>query len=429
MKCSAGYDSSYTDVPIQSSSQKICHVVGRKIEVCRPMLPKARSILRYVSRIDHTRRYTNHGALVQSLQERLKAEIAAVSYVAVASSGTSALTGAILASAGRPNDRRKLCLTPAYTFIGTVAAIEQSGFTPHFIDVDPITWMIEPDKCLDHRLLKDVGLVVPVAPYGRPVPQAGWVSFIRQTGIPVVIDAAAAFDRLAASPDRYLGIIPVAVSFHATKSFCTGEGGAVFCGDAGAWRATIQCLNFGCDFDRVCRLPCLNGKMSEYHAAVGLAELDSWRSKLARYKRVADRYMAGAVEVRGRLHAAPSVAANYALLEAQSGPHARAIMAMLEEAGIGCRRWYGAGVQRQPYCAHFGRDDLPVADDLAERLIGLPMSVDLKDDEVDFVLDVIKGAARVSDPARCPDIAPCEDRAAPVASDVRAEPGVRSVAG
>ena len=368
---------------------EICSAAPERVPVCRPMLPDFAKVSEYVRQVDTSRRYSNHGRLALTLQDRLRASIDGVAHVVVAASGTAALTGAILAYAGRAKPDKKLCLVPAYTFIGTVSAIEQCGYTPYFVDVDPLTWMIEPRHCANHRLLDTVGLVVPVAPYGRPVPQEKWSLFSRHTGIPVVIDGAATFESLLSAPTSYLGPVPVAVSFHATKSFCTGEGGAVFCGDPEMWRPTMQCLNFGYDVDRVCRRPSINGKMSEYHAAVGLAELDQWHCKLSLFARAANHYRSAFRMSEETLHLAPSVASNYVLLEARSVARARDVMDILGHNGIGHRMWYGSGVHRHPYCATFGGDDLPIAEDLASRLIGLPMSVDLKLEDVSDIAGLV----------------------------------------
>ena len=91
-----------------------------------------------------------------------------------------------------------------------------------------------------------------------------------------MIDGAASFAGLAERPDRFLGAIPVAISFHATKAFATGEGGAVATSDVDLAQRSAQALNFGVSSIRDCRMASTNGKMSEYHAAVGLAELDGW---------------------------------------------------------------------------------------------------------------------------------------------------------
>ena len=121
-------------------------------------------------------------------------------------------------------------------------------------------------------------------------PPAPWTAFRERTGVPVVIDGAASVERLEDDPRRLTGDIPVALSFHATKSFATGEGGAVVTTDPAVGRAVVETLNFGFFDRRESRVPSINGKMSEYHAAVGLAELDDWPAKRRAFGDVADRY-------------------------------------------------------------------------------------------------------------------------------------------
>jgi dTDP-4-amino-4,6-dideoxygalactose transaminase len=384
--------------PVNRRPHKIAGIYNsapERVAVCRPLLPKVAKVSAYLNQIDTSRRYTNHGSLVLELQSRLEEALKSVARVVLAASGTAALTGAILASAGRARPRRNLCLVPAYTFIGTISAIEQCGYEPHFVDVDPESWMLEPCHCLAHPLIDSVGLIIPVAPYGRPIEQAKWDDFNRQTNVPIVIDGAAAMEYLVASPELYLGNVPVAVSFHATKTFCTGEGGAVLCSKDDLSHSIVQCLNFGYDLDRVCRRPAINGKMSEYHAAVGLAELDDWHIKLSRYGLVADHYRHSFQTFEGNIHLAPSIASNYALLEARSISDALNTMQAFSQHGIAHRNWYGSGAHRHPYCAIFGRDEAPVTDSLAARLIGVPMSVDLTADDVQAVCDSAQGCGTV----------------------------------
>jgi dTDP-4-amino-4,6-dideoxygalactose transaminase len=92
----------------------------------------------------------------------------------------------------------------------------------------------------------------------------------------VVIDGAASFDLTASSSDQFLGRIPVTMSFHATKAFSSGEGGCIACGRSAAAIGALRALNFVFYDDRNAVAASTNGKMSEYHAAVRLAELDGW---------------------------------------------------------------------------------------------------------------------------------------------------------
>ncbi len=365
------------------------------IQVCRPLLPPAERLLPWLQRIDATRWYSNYGPLVLELEWRLARQFGQRRPVAVsAASGVAALQGAILAAAGRARPERPLALLPAYTFIGSAAAVVQCGYVPHIVDVDAEGWGLAPERLAAHPLLARAGLVMPVAPYGRAVPVAPWERFAARTGVPVVIDAAAAFAALCESPADTIGRVPVAVSFQATKVFSTGEGGAVVCSDAALLARVRRALNFGFEASRLCTTEGTNGKMSEYAAAVGLAELDGWEGKRASWARVASRYRAAAARrgLAGRFILAPEIGANYALLLAEDAAEAERVVVGLAQAAIAHRLWYGLGLHSQPALAEARRDPLPVTEALAPRLIGLPASVDLTEGEIERVVAAVAAA-------------------------------------
>ena len=215
------------------------------IPVLRPRLPSAEQLLPYLRHIDETRVYTSWGPLALELEERLCRRFSLpIGGVVSASSGTSALTAAILTAAGRAAGRPRVAIVPALTFVATASAAESCGYTPRIADVDPETWQLDPELLAARADLDDVAIVIPVAPFGRPVPQTAWLEFRERTGIPVVIDGAATFET-AAGQDRILGELPVAMSFHATKAFATGEGGCVASTDTGVVEQIGQALNFG----------------------------------------------------------------------------------------------------------------------------------------------------------------------------------------
>jgi dTDP-4-amino-4,6-dideoxygalactose transaminase len=370
------------------------------IPVYRPRLPSAEALHPYLLTLDDTRRYSNFGPLERRFAARISRLLGSDAPItATAASGMAALIGAILAHAGRPSARRRLCLCPGYTFVATAAAVEQCGYQLHFIDVDEATWLPHPDELMTHRMLPEVGLVVPVAAYGRAVPQDAWRRFQELTGIPVVIDGAAALESLSDSPQACVGSIPVALSFHATKVFGTGEGGAVLTTDYDLLMRSIQAMNFGFLESRRAETAGFNGKMSEYHAAVGLAELDGWNEKRLAYARAAALYR-DAVSRHGlgaRVIMTPLIASCYVLYKAASGTEAQSVTAALTEAGSEHRYWYGAGLHREPYFAEAARDPLPGVESLAPRLIGLPIAPDLTSSEIDrIVAAVARGRDRAS---------------------------------
>jgi dTDP-4-amino-4,6-dideoxygalactose transaminase len=352
-----------------------------RVPAMRPLLATADRVLPYLRRIDAQRIYSNYGPLVQEFEVRLGTHFGtAPGTVASASSGLAALVGAILGSVGRATAARPLAVVPAYTFIATATAVELCGFEPVLADVDADTWQLGAEHVRAAADLDRVGLVVPVAPYGRPVAQAPWREFAAATGIPVVIDGAACFDTLTADGDTAgLGELPVALSFHATKTLGVGEGGAVVCTDAARLDHIGRALNFGFHSVRDCRAPNTNGKLSEYHAALGLAELDGWDGKRDAFRRVAAAYRAAlAAEGLGdRLVATPDIALNYVLFRADDAGHAQRACERLDAAGLEYRFWYGLGLHRQSYYAGAAPLPRPATDALAGRLLGLPTAPDL----------------------------------------------------
>jgi dTDP-4-amino-4,6-dideoxygalactose transaminase len=370
---------------------------GGRVPVYRAQLPASHRVERYLSSLDRTRWYSNHGELVRRFEARLAALLrVAPEHVVTASSGTAALAGAILGTAGRAEPLRPYCFAPAYTFVGTASAIEQCGYRLHLADVGD-DWSLDPDELANHPALARTGLVVVVAPYGRLPSQPRWEEFQRRTGIPVVIDAAAGFEALTADTRPPFSTIPIALSFQASKTFSTGEGGAVIAMDAARADATLRALNFGFRGERVSRGPSINGKMSEYHAAVGLAELDGWDDKRAAFARVAAAY-ANEAESDGlaehRIITAPTVASCYALLLATSAAESGAVRAALHAADVEHRLWYGGGLHREPAFAGVERDALERTDALGPRLIGLPMAPDLATSSVRRIVGTIARAVR-----------------------------------
>jgi dTDP-4-amino-4,6-dideoxygalactose transaminase len=365
---------------------------NEEIPILRPLLPTSDFLLPYLRRIDAARLYTNYGPLVGELSDRLAGCLTLhKEAVTCASSGTAAIVGAILATAGRATKSQPLALMPAFTFVATPVAAELCGFEPYFIDINPSSWMLDPALLAAHPMLDRVGLVVPVAPFGRPLPQAPWREFQKQTGIPVVIDGAASFDQLLASPRDFVGSIPVAMSFHATKAFATGEGGCVASTDEDLIAHVVRALNFGFYGARDSLAPSTNGKLSEYHAAVGLAELDHWSLKYNAALAVTILYRhqltdAGLVE---RFVGAPEISVSYNLFQCRDLRESRIIQKRLAEAGIGWRLWYGTGLHNQTYYKNMGHDALPVTEAIAPCLLGLPTGPDLTAGQVSRIVAIL----------------------------------------
>ena len=370
------------------------HVATHPIEVLKPQLPNADALLPYLREIDASRSYTNFGPLGSRFSMRLRDHFGLpFASVSLVNCGTSGLCGAILATV-RHDATRPYALMPSLTFAATAIAAERCGLVPLICDVDPETWMLDPEALLEHPDLPRVAVVIPVAPFGRPVPQEPWRRFSRKTGIPVVIDAAAAFSTIERDPGLYLGEIPVVLSFHATKSFGVGEGGCVMTTDPEIAVAISCATNFGFFGERQSIAPSLNGKMSEFHAAVGLAAIEAWPARRAALGRLSRTYhdAFSTTSSVARLHTAPSIDGSYVLLECETALHARRAETVLTAQRIGTRFWYGRGLVSHRQFGALPHRKTDVSDDLCDRLLGLPSSFDLAEADIDRICGLVRRA-------------------------------------
>ncbi|WP_176696019.1 DegT/DnrJ/EryC1/StrS family aminotransferase [Phenylobacterium immobile] len=356
--------------------------MSRHIPVALPLLPRAEDILPYLKMVDDARIYSNFGPLAQELSKRLAEALALNSGdVVMTSSGTSALMATILAltGGGQVGGKGRYVALPSFTFAASALAVELCGFTPYFVDVSEDTWCLTPEAVLALPLQDEIALVMPVAPFGRAVPQAAWKAYRNLTGIPVVIDAAASFSCIETDPSAYLGDIPTVFSLHATKGFGIGEGGAVACSDADLIERIGWTLNFGFAGSRESAMASFNGKLSEHQAAVGHAALDQWPAKREMLETVAALYRE-AFRLTGqanRLITYPEVDGGYCLYLCVDSAESVAVMQSLGADDIGHRFWYGGGVNSHLHFATAPHTDMSVSEDLARRLIGLPMFPDL----------------------------------------------------
>ena len=336
------------------------------IPVARPRLPSTDEIAPYLRRIDESQWYSNNGPLVEEFEQRLANHFGGgMTKVATVANATIGLAVTLLAY---ELPRETLCMVPAWTFAATGHAIELAGLTPWIVDVDLTSWALEP--AMAHQFLRHapgkVSAVVPVSPFGAPIDYASWESFRDETGIAVAIDSAAAFDTLRPTA------LPAIVSLHATKLLGVGEGGFVLSTDADFIEEIQKRTNFGFWNTRESTARSLNGKISEYAAAVGLAALDSWKNIRADFERVARAYRASNATLQegfGDRWVSSTVMI--------STNDADAAEQALSARGIGSRRWWGGGLHRHSAFNEFPRASTENSDSLANRVIGLPCWRDL----------------------------------------------------
>jgi dTDP-4-amino-4,6-dideoxygalactose transaminase len=348
-------------------------------------LPALDRLIPYLERIDRNRWYSNFGPLVQELEARLAAQFRDGSREPTVVTVGNATVGIELSLRALGLPKNAPVLIPALTFVATANAVLSAGLRPVVWDIDPDSWLLTPEIAAEAVQALAISAVVPVAAYGCPQDTDGWSRFYASTGIPVVIDAAAAFGN-----QDDCGPTCSVFSLHATKTLAAGEGGFVVTRDPKLAQAVRQLSNFGINLVDpllasigAVTMVGTNGKLSEYHAAVGLASLDSWQHN-ATLRRTLYRSYGDAIRGIPGLDTtwqrAPDDCVRSVccvLLDSESRRDvAETVMSRL---GIATRRWYLPLLDRHPAFAHMAHRATPVADDLAQRLIGIPFHVHLDD--------------------------------------------------
>jgi dTDP-4-amino-4,6-dideoxygalactose transaminase len=348
-----------------------------KIRLYTPDLPGADEFMPFMRRIDAARWYTNFGPLEREFAAEagrlLDAEHRPC--IATANSGTAALTLALQALELPAGSR---VLTPALTFPATAAAILAAGLTPFLADVDPDDWSLTPKIAGPWR--PRVSAVVPVAAFGVGLSAAVWDAFAGESGLPVVMDAAGALGNQE-MPRRCTAVF----SLHATKTLGVGEGGLVATRDPGLVERVRRLSNFG--FERgVAAAAAGNAKLSEWHAAVGLAQLPRARTLWDVKARLSDAY-------RRALPKLPMQAGTPGSLVVGLPVSAERIAGRLAAEGIETRRWYQPDLTRHPAYERLPRaGELPTTAALHDRLLGLPFHSGVAEEDVFLVARALSAA-------------------------------------
>jgi dTDP-4-amino-4,6-dideoxygalactose transaminase len=359
------------------------------VPILRPKLPVADRVVGYLRRIDEERFYTNFGPLVTVLEDRIAQHYGLDSgAVTTVANATLGLTLALMAEGAQ---RGTLCAMPAWTFVASAHAAAGAGLVPYFIDVDPYTWALDPEAILSEitRAPGPVGAVMPVAPFGRPIDIARWDAFRAESKLAVVVDAAAGFDSLIP------GNAPAVVSLHATKVLSSGEGGLVVSRDPSLIEEVRARSNFGFHGSRLARFTSTNAKMSEYHAAVGLAALDEWREARGEWMDLAAAYrraFAGSNRIRLQEGFGQSWVSGICVLRATEPPTLR-FEQTLAAAEVETRQWWGSGAHLHPATADYPRAALPITKGLAAATFGVPFYRDLAAPQITQIAETVLGCS------------------------------------
>jgi dTDP-4-amino-4,6-dideoxygalactose transaminase len=352
------------------------------IDITRPYLPSREEFDRLVDELWSRNWLTNNGPFVNRLELELK-QYLGIEHLLCLANGTLALQLAVKALGLRGE-----VITTPFSYVATTAALVWEGLRPRYVDIDSATMNLDPNR-VEEAINEHTAAILAVHVYGNPCDVDALRDIAGRHGIRVVYDAAHAF-AVRLNGDSVLRHGDVScLSFHATKLFHTVEGGAVTTNDPETLKRMAYMRNFGHDGPFRFNGVGINAKLSELHAAMGLCNLRHMDEVLARRRELCSHYDHWLVP-QGLLRPSvrPDCEWNYAYY-AVLFPSEKAVEAavqQLEANGIHPRRYFFPVLSALDYVE---RSSTPVAEDVASRVLCLPLMHSLTTSEIDFVCRII----------------------------------------
>jgi dTDP-4-amino-4,6-dideoxygalactose transaminase len=365
----------------------------KPIYVTQPFLPPLEEFTPYLEKIWENKWLTNGGPFHQELEAKL-CEYLGVDHLALFANGTLALVTALqaLRIGGE-------VITTPFSFVATAHSLLWNGIKPVFVDIQPGTFNLDPEK-IEAAITPHTTAILPVHVYGNPC-EVDKIQRIADTyGLKVIYDAAHAFGvRYKGESLLKHGDLSV-LSFHATKIFNTFEGGAIVCPDAKTKKRIDDLKNFGFHDELTVVAPGINGKMNEVQAAFGLLQLKHIDQAIEKRREIDGQYRKHLEGVTG-IWCAPlpeETDYNYSyfpLLIDNEYPLSRdELYERLRKHGIYARRYFYPLISEFPMyrgLASASADTLPVARDVANKVLCLPIYPALELQDISRIVDLIVG--------------------------------------
>lgn len=365
-----------------------------KIYVTKPSMPPLADYLPYLEEIWESKILTNNGPFHQQLEQKLKEHLA-VQHLSLFCNGTLALITALQAL----RITGEVITTP-YSFVATTHALHWNGIKPVFADISPSNLGLSPDS-IEAAITPQTSAIVPVHVYGQPCYVDEIQEIANKYGLKVVYDAAHAFGVNHKSRSILEHGDMSIVSFHATKVFHTFEGGAIICKDAETKQRIDYLKNFGFADETVVVAPGINAKMNELQAAFGLLQLETVDDAIAKRKNIDRVYRLALESVTGIDFLVPKECETnfsyFPVLIRDNFPLTRDdLFELLRTHGIFARRYF------YPLISNFStyrglesaaKKNLPIANDIADKVLCLPIYPELNQQEQASVINAIKSAA------------------------------------
>jgi len=362
------------------------------ITVTSPLLPDLDEFTDSLKEIWESKWITNNGQFHQKLEVAL-AEYLKVPYVSLFTNGTLPLLTALQAL----RITGEVITTP-YSFVATTHALWWNGIKPVFVDIDPATGNIDPQK-IEAAITPRTTAILPVHVYGKPCDTEAIQAIADKYGLKVIYDAAHAFG-VEVNGESLLNAGDMStLSFHATKVFNTIEGGAMVMHDEKTKQRIDYLKNFGFANEVEVVGPGINSKMDEIRSAYGLLNLKQVDAAITARQKVAVAYRNALRNVDGISFwdDMPGVRHNYSyfpiFVDAKKyGMTRDELYIKMKDQGIWGRRYF------YPLISEFSTyrglessrsENLPNAHMMANTVICLPMHHALREEEINRIIDCI----------------------------------------
>lgn len=375
--------------------------LNSQITVTSPLLPPLEEFISYLQEIWDRKWITNNGHFHQELEKALTEHLR-VKYLSVFTNGTLPLITALQALRVQGE-----VITTPYSFVATTHAIWWNGLKPVFVDIDPVTGNIDPDK-IEAAITSRTCAIMPVHVYGTPCDVERIDAIARKYNLKVIYDAAHAFGVTykGKSVLEYGDISTL--SFHATKTYNTVEGGALVCHSAEMKKQIDYLKNFGFAGETEVVGPGINSKMDEIRAAYGLLNLKYVDVAIARRKEVAKQYVEALNGVKGVSlyqpivdyfrHPTLDVQLNFSYFpifinaEVYGMTRDELYKKMKENDVLGRRYFYPLISSFSPYNTYpsSNAENLQVATQWANTVICLPMHHGLINEDVKRIIQILE---------------------------------------
>ena len=362
------------------------------ITVTSPLMPSLEDLNVYLKDIWQRKWVTNNGHFHKELEKAL-CEYLGVPFISLFTNGTLPLITALQALRVTGE-----VITTPFSFVATTHSLWWNGIKPVFVDIDPETCNLDPDK-IEAAITPHTTAIMPVHVYGRPCDTERIQAVADKYGLKVIYDAAHAFG-VKVNGESVLNAGDMStLSFHATKVYSTIEGGALVMKDEQTKRRIDYLKNFGFAGETTVVAPGINSKMDEVRAAYGLLNLKQVDRAIAGRQHVAEMYRSALRGVPGIriMEDVPGVRHNYAYFPVfvdaeQYGMSRDELYFKMKEHNVLGRRYF------YPLISTFSTyrglesarpDNLPVATRIAEQVICLPMYYGLTDEDVERIINLI----------------------------------------